>query len=238
MASYLDQPVTPTLHPRELHARKPLVLLVPGLSDSGPDHWQSHWEREAALKGGADIQRVQLGLWDEPHRNTWVNKLNLAIQRANRPVVLVAHSLGCMAVAWWAEYEQPERGLPVVAALLVAPPDVDRPGADPRIARFTPAPRRELPFAGFLVASRNDPWCSRRAATELARDWGLRFADAGPIGHINAESGIGDWSFGKLLLNQLLREQAQASHGLGGDGTPPQSAISLPEAPIIHSRMR
>ena len=120
--------------------QEPLILLVPGLHDSGPGHWQTLWETSRP-----DARRVELGMWDDPHRNIWVNQLNLAIHRANRPVVLVAHSLGCLAVAWWAEYEQPAHGVPVIGALLVAPPDVDRPGADPRLARFSACPRSALP---------------------------------------------------------------------------------------------
>lgn len=188
------------LEPRDL-GEEPLVLIVPGLNNSNPGHWQSLWERERA-----DCRRVDLGMWDNPHRNTWVNKLNLAIHQAGRPVVLVAHSLGCLAVAWWAEYEQPSFGNPVVGALLVAPPDVDRPGADARLARFGACPRNPLPFPAFLAASQNDHYCKLKTARMLARDWEARFAFAGAIGHINAESGIGDWDFGKVLLEQLLRE--------------------------------
>src|SRR5690606_31923342 len=113
-------------------ARDPLILLVPGLNDSGPDHWQTHWEREFA-----NVARVDLGSWDDPHRNSWVNRLNLAIHNAARPVILVAHSLGCHAVAWWNEYEQPSADGPVRGALLVAPPDVEG-EVDGRIARFAP----------------------------------------------------------------------------------------------------
>ncbi|MES2698933.1 MAG: alpha/beta hydrolase [Pseudomonadota bacterium] len=182
-------------------AQDPLILLVPGLNNSNADHWQSRWEHQRD-----DCHRVDLGMWNDPHRNTWVNKLNLAIHRAGRPVILVAHSLGCLAVAWWAEYEQPAFGNPVVGALLVAPPDVDRPGTDPRLARFGSCPRQPLPFPAFLAASRNDDYCQHLTARMLARDWGVRFADAGAKGHINAESAIGDWDFGQVLLNQLLRE--------------------------------
>ncbi len=184
----------------------PLILIVPGLYNSNPGHWQSRWERQRA-----DCQRVELGMWDNPHRNTWVNKLNHAIHQAERPVILVAHSLGCLAVAWWAEYEQPEDGNPVVGALLVAPPDVDRPGADPRLARFGACPRKPLPFPSFLAASEDDHYCKLRTSRMLARDWGCRFAFAGAVGHINADSGLGDWDFGKVLLEQLLRENRRTA---------------------------
>jgi predicted alpha/beta hydrolase family esterase len=182
-------------------AQDPLILIVPGLNNSGPDHWQTRWEAQLP-----DCERVELGMWNDPHRNTWVNKINLAVHRAGRPVILVAHSLGCHAVAWWAEYEQAAYGNPVVGALLVAPPDVERAGVDERLARFAPAPRRALPFPSFLAASENDPYASLRVARGLANDWGATFAYAGSIGHINADSGIDDWAFGQLLLAQLLRE--------------------------------
>jgi predicted alpha/beta hydrolase family esterase len=190
-------------HARNAHEadnREPHILLIPGLNDSGPGHWQTHWEHKYP-----NAHRVELGMWDSPHRNTWVNKLNLAIHRAKWPVVLVAHSLGCITVAWWAEYEQPGPDSAVIGALLVAPPDVDRPGLDPRLSRFSACPRSELPFPSVVAASQNDPFCNQRSAISLARDWGSHFADAGAVGHINADSNLGDWPLGERLLEFLLR---------------------------------
>lgn len=176
----------------------PLILTVPGLGNSGPGHWQSLWEEAIP-----DCHRVDLGLWDDPHRNTWVNKINLAIARADRPVVLAAHSLGCLAVAWWAEFEQPRDGK-VLGALLVAPPDVEVRPIDRRLTRFAPVPQGELPFPSIVVVSRNDPYIGFGQAQELARAWGSEFEDAGEAGHINAESDLGAWIFGQLLLDRLL----------------------------------
>lgn len=203
-------------------AAEPLVLTVPGLGGSGPDHWQSIWERERN-----DCSRVELGMWDAPHRNTWVNQLNLAIERADRPVVLVAHSLGCLAVAWWAHYEQPRSADPVIGALLVAPADVAAPGCDPRIGRFAPVPEAPLPFPSIFVASRNDPYMAYPEARRLAQAWNSWFVDAGRAGHINAASRLGGWSFGQVLLGQLLR-------GLPGPEEPTVADLgtSPPEARI------
>lgn len=183
--------------------QSPLILIVPGLLNSGPNHWQSHWEAEIS-----DSHRVELGMWDNPHRNTWVNQLNLAIHRADRPVILVAHSLGCHAVAWWAEYEQPGADSPVVGALLVAPPEVEGRAVDPRLQRFAPLVENRLPFKSIVAASENDPFASFGKAERMARKWGSRFVNAGPIGHINAESGIANWPYGKYLLNHLIAETA------------------------------
>ena len=193
---------------------EPLILTVPGLANSGPDHWQTRWEQDRD-----DCRRVELGMWDRPHRNTWVNQLNLAIHRATnrsgngpgRPVALVAHSLGCLAVAWWARYEQPTADGPVIGALLVAPPEVDFFPLDERLSEFSPTPAEALPFRSILVASRDDPYMGIHTARQLARTWGSTFADAGEAGHINAESRLGDWAFGQGLLEQLLNSRNDAA---------------------------
>ena len=177
----------------------PSILLVPGLNNSGPSHWQSHWENELP-----DASRVDLGCWDNPDRNLWVNRLNLAIHRATGPVVLVAHSLGCHAAAWWAEYEQPMPGGKVVGALLVAPPDVEGSAIDPRLRRFGPLIQGRLPFRSLLVASTDDPYASIGQSKRMARKWGSQLIDAGPLGHINAQSGLANWPYGKFLLRQLI----------------------------------
>lgn len=177
---------------------EPAVLIVPGLGGSGPAHWQTHWENE--LDHAA---RVDLGDWDLPHRNTWVNKLNLAIHRAGRPVILVAHSLGCLAVAWWAHYERPERDGPVRGAMLVAPPEADFFPRDERLSPFAPVPVDPLPFPSVLVASRNDPWMNFHTAEWLAGHWKSDLVDLGEAGHINADSGLGLWREGLAILGRL-----------------------------------
>lgn len=177
---------------------EPLVLIVPGLNDSGPGHWQTLWQQ--ALP---NAERVELGMWADPHRNTWVNQLNLAIHRAGRPVILVAHSLACHVVSWWAECERPGADGPVKGALLVAPPEVEQGKVDERLARFAPVPSQALPFPSILAASRDDPWIAFGRARRLARVWKSRFVDAGWLGHINADSGVRDWPFGQYLLRQL-----------------------------------
>lgn len=187
-------------------ARDPLILIVPESAETRPDHWQDRWTRRRG-----NCQRLELGMWDKPHRNTWINKLNLAIYRAERPVLLVGHGLGCLTIAWWAEYERPAPNGPVIGALLVAPPDPDHPGQDPRLAKFVATPRQPLPFPAYLVASTNDPSCSLRGAMELARDWDCRFAEAGAAGHFDARSGLGDWAVGQRLLGRLLDEYRPGS---------------------------
>ncbi|MBB6125116.1 RBBP9/YdeN family alpha/beta hydrolase [Sphingobium subterraneum] len=191
------------------HAAEPLILTVPGLGNSGPDHWQTYWEEDIA-----HCHRVNLGMWDAPHRNTWVNKLNHVIAHADRPIVLVAHSLGCLTVAWWAALERPAPGGKVIGALLVAPPEVDTASIDPRVSAFGPAPKGLLPFPSVLVASRTDPYIRFERARMLAGFWGSEFVDAGEIGHINAQSGLGRWEQGQALLGRLTGAPATLQRSL------------------------
>lgn len=176
----------------------PPVILVPGLRNSGPGHWQTLWEERRG-----DCTRAQLGDWDQPHRNGWVSNLGLAIRQAGRPVVLAAHSLGCHTVAWWAQLE-PEAATLVRGALLVAPPEVDFFPLDDRLSSFAPTVAQALPFPAILVGSRNDPYMGLHGAQQLARRWDARFVDLGLRGHINADSGLGDWPLGQALLGELL----------------------------------
>jgi predicted alpha/beta hydrolase family esterase len=176
----------------------PLCLTVPGIDNSGPEHWQSHWEQRRD-----DCVRVELGMWDTPHRNTWVNNLNAAISAAARPVILVAHSLGCHAVAWWSALERPTDGK-VVGALLVAPPKIEGLTADSRLDSFAPLVRERLRFPSLLAASRDDPYVSFEQARKMARLWGSRLVDAGWLGHINVAAGVGAWPFGEFLLERLI----------------------------------
>ena len=181
------------------NAARPVVLTVPGLGSSGPSHWQSLWEDSLP-----DTHRVELGMWNKPHRNAWVTKLDQAIRTTRAPVVLVAHSLGCLAVAWWAALSPQPYGWPVAGALLVAPADVDRADVHPDIAAFKPSPRQLLPFPSILVASTDDPWIEIEKARSLAAQWGSHFVDAGAQGHLNAASGIGSWIEGQELLERVI----------------------------------
>lgn len=180
-------------------SQQPTILTVPGLGGSGPSHWQTLWETSRP-----DTVRVELGMWNTPHRNAWVTKLDQAIRAAQAPVILAAHSLGCLAVAWWSELTRQPFGWPVAGALLVAPADVDRPEAPKALRSFGPTPLTPLPFPSIVVASRDDPWIAIERAHSLAAAWGGHFVDAGAQGHLNAASGIGWWSDGQELLDRVL----------------------------------
>jgi predicted alpha/beta hydrolase family esterase len=189
----------------QFRSTAPTILTVPGLGNSGPTHWQTLWENARD-----DMMRVDLGMWDTPHRNAWVTKLDQAVRTAQAPVVLVGHSLGCLAIAWWATLSPQPYGWPVAGALLVAPADVDRQDGPPELGGFAPAPATPLPFPSIVVASRDDPWIRFERAQALASGWGSHLVDAGSAGHINAASGVGDWIEGQALLAELVDDAGVA----------------------------
>lgn len=173
------------------------MLILPGLGGSGPEHWQTRWE---ALYPGS--VRVEQRDWDHPRREDWLAALGAAVAAAGEPVALVAHSLGCALVAHAAARPY---AAAVTAALLVAPADVDSPAHTPPETRdFAPLPLRPLPFPSTVVASQDDPYVTLARARELAAAWGGEFVDAGPRGHLNAASGLGDWPDGRRHLEALL----------------------------------
>jgi uncharacterized protein len=172
------------------------ILIIPGLGGSGPHHWQTDLERSLA-----DTARVHQEDWDRPDLAAWSDRLAAAID-ASPDAVLVAHSLGCILAAHVAARHPV---LPVAAALLVAPADAERDDCTPgRLRGFAPIPRTPLPFHSIVVASTNDRYMTLARAAALAADWGASFVNAGPLGHINVDSGFGPWPAGARLLEQLM----------------------------------
>ncbi len=173
------------------------ILIIPGYRNSGPGHWQSLWESNLRY-----AKRVQMPNWDFPHCPDWVEALDFAIREASvsMPPVLVAHDLGCITVAQWAErYQRPIHG-----ALLVAPLDVeqlDTPGA---MKEFAPIPLFALPFSTHVVASSNDPCVTLEKAQEFADAWDAVFTNLGARGHIDTAAGYGEWPRGEAFLQELM----------------------------------
>jgi predicted alpha/beta hydrolase family esterase len=167
----------------------PLILLVPG-TPLLPGHWMSRW-----AQWSEHCQVVELGLWDEPHRNTWVNKLNLAIRSADRPVVVVTDDIAALALAWWVEFEAIDGENPILGALIVAAPNMDLPGSDPRLAGFGACPRQTLPFTSFLVGQFDGQAAYHRSLLRLANDWG-----SCPVGDEPQD----DWQQGWELLQSMI----------------------------------
>lgn len=185
-------PRSPALRPFAPHTP---VLVVPGLHDSGPRHWQTHWLRQHPA-----FLRVVQPDFATPALDQWAATVARAIDAAAAPPIIVAHSFGCLATIRAAFVH---RGA-VAGALLVAPADPDHFG----VGHLLPAVR--LLFPTTLVASTDDPWLKFVKAGALASRWGSRFEGCANVGHINADSGLGAWPAGFALLRDVAERAAAA----------------------------
>jgi predicted alpha/beta hydrolase family esterase len=177
----------------------PNILILPGWQNSGAAHWQSRWE---VLHG--DL-RVEQHDWIRPLRGDWIARLEDVLLAQPGPSILVAHSLGCLLTAAWASHSRNTHK--VQGALLVAPGDPEREELQAALKSWIPVPSNTLPFKSILLGSQNDPYCSFARAQTFAKTWGSEFIDYGARGHINADSGLGDWPEGRALLARLSEVQ-------------------------------
>ena len=196
-------------------AQQTRIIIVPGWRDSGPGHWQTLWQEQlqtpwpaqwqapeapaGAQASAWSVERVVQDDWLTPQREAWVGALERLVLARPGPVVIVAHSLGCITTTHLGDAAASR----VQGALLVAPADPERRGV---LADFAPVPYAPLPYRSILVASNTDPFCPVRLAGAYARAWGSEFVRLQDAGHINVESGHGHWPLGWGLLQSLLSE--------------------------------
>ncbi len=169
------------------------VLVAPGLRGSGPDHWQSAWQRQFP-----QFTRVNQDDWETPDLDQWARRIVEAALRAAEPVTVVAHSFGCLATLRASAFQS---GL-IEGALLVAPADPVRFGLEGKLTTSV------LDFPTTLVASDNDPWMPLDAATWWAERWGSTFVRLNDAGHVNVQAGFTEWPEGLRLLERLCRSVA------------------------------
>jgi hypothetical protein len=170
-------------------------FIVPGLGNSGPEHWQTYFENS-----GNNFQRINQQEWDAPHCSDWIATIDKAIAGYDpSTVILIGHSLGCSTIAHWAStYKRKIKG-----ALLVAPSDVENPVYTFPATGFAPIPLNKINFKTIVVASENDPWVSLERAKYFAKNWGSELVSIGNAGHINTSSGYGKWNEGLAILKKL-----------------------------------
>jgi predicted alpha/beta hydrolase family esterase len=185
-----------------MRASEAEILVIPGLGDSGPDHWQSRWEAKIPA-----VRRVVQADRDRPELAAWRDRIVEEVARASRPVVLVAHSLGVLAAVHAAPFlAKGESSGKVKGAFLVAPPSIEvLAGLDALDPAFLTVPGEPLPFPALVIASRDDPFASFAESEALARTLGAELIDAGFSGHINSDSGHGPWPEGLMRFAGFLK---------------------------------
>lgn len=167
------------------------ILILPGLNNSGSQHWQTTWQGRRV-----DALRLEPASWNAPELDDWMVALSRSIEASAVPPILVAHSMGCLLSVNWAIHHR--SNLSIRGAFLVAPPNFKR--REFPAPSFTQIPESPVPYPTLVVASTNDPYCPIGVATELAKSWEAGFVSVGERGHISTEPGNGDWQEGWNLL--------------------------------------
>ena len=177
------------------------ILIIPGLGNSGPGHWQRRWGERFST--GHFVEQDE---WDRPRLVDWVARIHQDIMLATRPVVLVAHSLACSAVVHTAQNIKDAK---VRGAFLVSPPDLENDDLfeelPHEVRTFKHVPRDPLPFPSLVVVSTNDRYVSVEKAVDMSTAWGSELHLAGEAGHINIDSGHGPWPEGLLMFTRLMQ---------------------------------
>ena len=173
---------------KELDPSQYRVLTVPGLYGSGAEHWQTRWEARYPW-----FERVEQEDWATPDIERWAEKSRRALQRSDKPVLIAAHSFGCLTTV----YAAAKGASNIAGALLVAPADPDKFGVADLLCEHP------LAFPTIVLGSTTDPWMSDERAALWAGRWGAHYHCLGDVGHINAETGLGDWQYGLDLLSGL-----------------------------------
>jgi len=167
---------------------------MPGLGNSGQEHWQSLWEKQF------DFIRIEQEEWEVPVCDEWISTVDEKIMEFNpQGVILVGHSLACSTIVFWAQkYKRNIKG-----ALLVGPSDTEADTYPIGTTGFMPMPQYKLHFPSITIASTNDFYVTQKRAEHFATTWGSKLVMIGEAGHINVASGYGEWPDGLQYLRAL-----------------------------------
>ncbi|MBK7107429.1 MAG: alpha/beta hydrolase [Ignavibacteriae bacterium] len=170
-------------------------FIVPGLGNSGSNHWQTFFE-----KSELNCKRINQLEWNSPICEDWIQTIDKEIMQHNlNDCVIIGHSLGCATIVHWAiKYKRIIKG-----ALLVAPSDLEAENYTFPAKGFSPIPREKMNFKTIIVASNNDKWIKIERAKYFAECWGSEFINIGNAGHINVDSGYGNWYEGIEILKKI-----------------------------------
>ena len=187
----------------------PTVLIVPGLRDHVDAHWQTLLDARLRARGRKVRTVPPMGRSDLDCAAR-VEAIEREAQSIDGPLILVAHSGGCVMVAHWARRTRRA----VHGALMATPPDFEQamPEGYPTLADLNaggwlPVPREPLPFPSIVAASRNDPLAAFDSVAQLAQGWDGRLVDLGEVGHLNPASGFGEWRRAEQFVDELAASE-------------------------------
>lgn len=178
--------------------QKMTYLFLAGYGNSTGDHWQAKWFRQ--LPNSVWVEQKN---WDYPVCESWVNELDMCLSRLNLPIIVIAHSLGCLTFVEWASQHSTICAEKIAGAFLVAVPDADSENFPQVIHGYQSSSCKKLPIKSLMIASSNDPYASVDRTEFFAKQWGSELICIGEKGHINVSAGFGDWPEGEEYLRKF-----------------------------------
>lgn len=164
------------------------TLILHGWGGSDASHWQSYLACRLAQDYGT-VSFPSLLDKDLPKKDIWVKQVTDGFLRFKADVV-VCHSLGCTL---WLHLCLEQKAQRVKKLILVAPPSLTC--NIPELASFFPLTLPSDVYAKevILITSTNDIYMTTDEADDMAKALGARHIVLKDAGHINADSGYGNW---------------------------------------------
>jgi len=166
------------------------VLLLHGWGGSDFPHWQSWLAGEIAKDYGC-VNFVRFSNVDIPKLDIWMKELLNSLEDF-RPDIVICHSL---ANTLWFHACNTQKMPQVKKLYLVAPPSLTCKVKE--LAEFFPVqiPQRLYTKEALLITSTNDPYLHVDEAKELQQSLHVKMKILENAGHINTQSGYGEWSW-------------------------------------------
>jgi uncharacterized protein len=169
------------------------IVIVPDHGGVDARHWLAHWR--------SNYPRVMRLAGHDTHElscRKWVRGIDEAVAACGPHTTIVAHGLGCLAVAHWAQIST----RPIDAAMLVSVSDPASERFPKNASGFRPVPRSVLPFRTLIVATETDG--DYRHALDRAHEWDASLVVVGRISHDTHPQARQTWDEGLNLLWNLV----------------------------------
>lgn len=172
-------------------------VFLAGIGNSLNDHWQRQWY-ESLIDHSIWVEHHH---WESPIAEDWIQDLNAATRAIHEPFIIIAHSLGGALFLDWAAKNKHAH---LMAAFLVALPDSQSAAFPSNAVGFSTQALRPLSTPIRLVMSENDPYANADFIQQVGAQLNLEVMSVGTLGHINAESNIGQWPKGWQWLHEFV----------------------------------
>ncbi len=171
------------------------ILILHGWGGSDTPHWQA----ELASKIAKNYGTVSFPLLDNchfPSKNRWVKQVK-HILKDFKPDTIVCHSLANTLWMWLCE----EEGMIETERLfMISLPSLET--KEKTIKTFFPCPLPKKIYAKkiHIIVSDDDPWVKLNEIKTLATHFDAKLTVLENAGHINADSGYGEWELIEKLV--------------------------------------